>query len=148
MIQNKFPLSKVLGILVAQPLNEANEVALVRAAIVFWYSDVSLEREVVKFLGRDRSDLELRRAGYLLERFTRFFCASDERAKECLNVLRDVFPLHPTRTNMPARRRRVDNLALAWGLNEGLGLKVQAILAFQTRHVDVGSLDILDSSGD
>ena len=76
--------------LVKLPLNQANEDVLVRAAKAFWYSNARLEAEVRCFLEQERSELELRRAGYLLERLTRFACLTDERAAEGLNVLQPL----------------------------------------------------------
>jgi len=35
-----------------------------------------------------------------------------------------------------ALRRRRDELAVSWGLSEGLGLKAQALIPFQTRHYE------------
>ena len=134
MTTERNALSTALGLLVKLPLNQANEDVLVRAAKAFWYSNARLEAEVRCFLEQERSELELRRAGYLLERLTRFACLTDERAAEGLNVLQRLFPLLRQDEELPGNKHRVDHLALAWGLQEGLGLKVQAILPFQTRH--------------
>ncbi|MBC3302512.1 hypothetical protein H0Z09_15395 [Pseudomonas sp. SWRI18] len=35
-----------------------------------------------------------------------------------------------------ALRSRRDDLAVSWGLSEGLGLKAQALMPFQTRHYE------------
>ncbi|RMQ87304.1 hypothetical protein ALP97_00183 [Pseudomonas salomonii] len=35
-----------------------------------------------------------------------------------------------------ALRSRRDELAVSWGLSEGLGLKAQALMPFQTRHYE------------
>lgn len=127
-------LSTALGLLVKQPLNQANEDVLVRAAKAFWYSNISLEAEVRCFLEQERTVLELRRAGYLLERFTRFTCLTDERAEEGLSMLSRLFPSLRKGEEARSDKRGVDHLALFWGLQEGLGLKVQAMLPYQTRH--------------
>ncbi|SDO14016.1 hypothetical protein SAMN04489798_2134 [Pseudomonas arsenicoxydans] len=135
---NGHVLSSALDTLVKSPLNQANDAALVSAAEAVWYSDLNLESEVSAFLSRHSDEIEIRRAGYLLERFTRFACVSDSRVLETFNVLelfaystfkQDVKP----QTAAPLRRRR-DELAASWGLSEGLGLKAQTLMPFQTRH--------------
>ncbi len=113
-------LSTELDVLVTHPLNEADDDALVRAAQAVWYSDVNLEAAFNAFLRKHRSDVEMRRAGYLLERFTQFTCVTDARVNETLRVL-DRVSAHK-QGNVVAKGR-VDRLALAWGLEMGLGLK-------------------------
>ena len=133
-------LSSALDVLVKNPLNQADDDVLVSAAKAVWYSDVNLVGEVRDFLEGHSSELEVRRAGYLLERFTRFSCVTDSRVLEALNALelfsastskQDVKPL-----GIVALRSRRDELAVSWGLSEGLGLKAQALMPFQTRHYE------------
>ena len=133
-------LSSALDTLVKNPLNQADDEALVSAAKAVWYSDANLVGEVKTFLEAHSSELELRRAGYLLERFTRFSCVTDSRVLEALHAIelfaatafkQDVKPL-----GVVALRSRRDELAVSWGLSEGLGLKAQALMPFQTRHYE------------
>ncbi|MGH2424051.1 hypothetical protein EJ576_16475 [Pseudomonas sp. C 49-2] len=133
-------LSSALDTLVKSPLNQADDEALVSAAKAVWYSDANLVGEVKNFLEAHSSELELRRAGYLLERFTRFSCVTDSRVLEALHAIelfaataskQDVKPL-----GVVALRSRRDELAVSWGLSEGLGLKAQALMPFQTRHYE------------
>jgi predicted transcriptional regulator of viral defense system len=137
---NGHVLSSALDTLVTRPLNQADDAALVSAAKAVWYSDSNLESEITAFLNRHTDEVEVRRAGYLLERFTRFTCLSDLRVSETLNVL-ELFAHSTSRqvatlqTVTPLRRRR-DELAVSWGLSEGLGLKVQTLMPFQTRHYE------------
>ena len=137
---NGHVLSSALDTLVKRPLNQADDAALVSAAKAVWYSKLNLESEVTAFLNCHSDEVEVRRAGYLLERFTRFACVSDSRVSETLNAI-ELFA-HSTSKNevipqatVPLRRRR-DELAIAWGLNEGLGLKAQSLMPFQTRHYE------------
>ncbi|WP_433767529.1 hypothetical protein [Pseudomonas putida] len=131
-------LSSALDTLVRSPLDQADDVALISAAKAVWYSDSNLECEVSVFLSCHNDDLQLRRAGYLLERFTRFACVSDTRVSETLNAL-ELFARSTSRkemaahTGMPLNQRR-DVLAISWGLDEGLGLKAQTLMPYQTRH--------------
>lgn len=133
-------LSSALDTLVKSPLNQADDVALVSAAKAVWYSDSNLETEVSAFLRCHSDEVEVRRAGYLLERFTRFACVSDIRASEVLNALEllsrttTVQGVTPN-ASVPLRLRR-DKLAVSWGLSEGLGLKVQTLMPYQTRHYE------------
>jgi hypothetical protein len=133
-------LSSALDTLVKKPLNQADDAALVSAAKAVWYSNLNLESEVTAFLNCHTDEVEVRRAGYLLERFTRFSCVSDSRVSETLNAL-ELFAYSTARQGdapyavVPLRRRR-DVLAVSWGLNEGLGLKAQALMPFQTRHYE------------
>ncbi|MBD9459536.1 hypothetical protein IB241_17780 [Pseudomonas sp. PDM05] len=133
-------LSSALDTLVKCPLNQADDDALVSAAKAVWYSDANLVGEVKNFLDAHSCELELRRAGYLLERFTRFSCVTDSRVLEAMRAIelfsataskQDVKPL-----GVVALRSRRDELAVSWGLSEGLGLKVQALMPFQTRHYE------------
>ncbi|EJN24226.1 hypothetical protein PMI36_02368 [Pseudomonas sp. GM79] len=137
---NGHVLSSALDTLVKRPLNQADDAALVSAAKAVWYSKLNLESEVTAFLNCHSDEVEVRRAGYLLERFTRFACVSDSRVSETLNAI-ELFA-HSTskhevipQATVPLRRHR-DELAIAWGLNEGLGLKAQSLMPFQTRHYE------------
>jgi hypothetical protein len=129
-----------LDTLVKSPLNQADDAALVSAAKAVWYSNSNLEREVAAFLSCHSDELEVRRAGYLLERFTRFACVSDIRVSEALNAL-ELFSHSTSRQEVtssaatPLRLRR-DALAVSWGLSEGLGLKAQTLMPYQTRHYE------------
>lgn len=133
-------LSSALDTLVKNPLNQADDVALVSAAKAVWYSDSNLESEVSAFLNSHSDEVEVRRAGYLLERFTRFACVSDSRVLETFNAL-ELFAYSTLKPDVkpqaaaPLRRRR-DELAASWGLSEGLGLKAQTLMPFQTRHYE------------
>ncbi len=133
-------LSDALDMLVKSPLNQADDSALVSAAKAVWYSDTSLVGEVKAFLEVHSSEVELRRAGYLLERFTRFSCATDSRVVEVLKVL-ELFQAAASKQEVKrqgtvALGSRRDELAVSWGLSEGLGLKAQALMRFQTRHYE------------
>lgn len=133
-------LSSALDKLVRSPLDQADEAALISAAKAVWYSDSNLKGEVSAFLSCHSDDLQLRRAGYLLERFTRFACVSDTRVSETLSAL-ELFSRSTSRqemtphTGLPLNQRR-DVLAISWGLEEGLGLKTQTLLPYQTRHYE------------
>ncbi|MBC2382170.1 hypothetical protein HF257_21270 [Pseudomonas sp. WS 5106] len=133
-------LSSALNALVKNPLNQADDDALVSAAKAVWYSDVNLVGEVKEFLDGHASELEVRRAGYLLERFTRFSCVTDSRVLEAQKAL-ELFSASASKQVVKslgtvALRNRRDELAASWGLSEGLGLKVQALMPFQTRHYE------------
>ena len=133
-------LSSALDTLVKSPLNQADDAALVCAAKAVWYSGANLVGEVRAFLKAHSSEVELRRAGYLLERFTRFSCATDSRVMEALKAL-ELFSASAAKQNVQpqgavALRSRRDELAVSWGLSEGLGLKAQALMPFQTRHYE------------
>ncbi|MBO0492693.1 hypothetical protein [Pseudomonas sp. Marseille-Q1929] len=133
-------LSSALDTLVKNPLNQADDDALVSAAKAVWYSDVNLVGEVRNFLDGHSSELEVRRAGYLLERFTRFSCVTDSRVLEALEAL-ELFSASASKPYVKplgtvALRSRRDELAVSWGLSEGLGLKAQALMPFQTRHYE------------
>lgn len=134
-------LSSALDTLVKKPLNQAVDAVLVRAAKVVWYSKDDLVSEVEAFLSLHADELEVRRAGYLLERFTRFACVSDSRVLEAFGALK-LFLRSTSRlevrsqvATVPLRKRR-DELAASWGLSEGLGLKAQTLMPFQTRHYE------------
>jgi hypothetical protein len=133
-------LSSALDTLVKRPLNQADDDALVSAAKAVWYSDANLVGDVKDFLDGHSSELELRRAGYLLERFTRFSCVTDSRVLEALKAI-ELFSASASKQDVKpqgavALRSRRDELAVSWGLNEGLGLKAQALMPFQTRHYE------------
>lgn len=131
-------LSSALDTLVRSPLNQADDVALVSAAKEVWYSDSNVESEVKAFLKHHSDDIERRRAAYLLERFTRFSCVSDTRVLETLHALELFAHSTPKQDVAPqtkvSLRNRKDKLAVSWGLAESLGLKVQTLMPFQTRH--------------
>lgn len=137
---NGHVLSSALDTLVKSPLNQADDAALISAAKAVWYSNSNLESEVSAFLSRHSDEIEVRRAGYLLERFTHFACVSDSRVLGTFNVL-ELFAYTTSKqdlkpqTTTPLRRRR-DELATSWGLSEGLGLKAQTLMPFQTRHYE------------
>ncbi|PPS31017.1 hypothetical protein BVY10_10355 [Pseudomonas amygdali pv. morsprunorum] len=140
MLRDEFLLSKAFSKLVVNSLREADELALVDAATICWYSKASVEREVSELLRQNLSELELRRLGYLIERFTRFSCMTGSRAKECCDVLMHVLPVVRGPICTTQVKHRIDELAISWGLVEGLGLKVQVLLPYQTRHFDPNTL--------
>jgi hypothetical protein len=133
-------LSTALDTLVKSPLNHADDAALENAAKAVWYSNADVINAAQVFLSQHTDELELRRAGYLLERFTRFSCVTDSRVSEVFKALELFLRLAPkqevTSQAAVALRRRRDELALSWGLSEGLGLKVQTLMPFQTRHYE------------
>ncbi|MGY4531888.1 hypothetical protein ACVW0Y_001004 [Pseudomonas sp. TE3786] len=129
--------SVALDTLTKKPLNQADSAALQDAATELWYSDNDLSAELATFLAVERTLLELRRAGYLLERLTRFSCVTPERASEAEEGLKQLQPyVPPTGEPLSDAHRRVDALAIRWGLEEGLGTKVQTLLPLQTRHYE------------
>ena len=127
-------LSTELERLAKLPLDQADDAVLVRVARAFWYSADSLETALNSFLHKRRSDVEVRRAGYLFERLTQFTCATDSRVSEANRALNLVVSHKPS--DVVATKGRVDRLVLSWGLDKGLGLKVQALLPYQTRHFE------------
>lgn len=133
-------LSSALDTLVRSPLDQADGVALVNAAKEVWYSESNLENEVKTFLTFHCDETERRRAAYLLERFTRFACVSDNRVMETLHALELFTHSTPKQKVTPQKavslRNRRDELAVAWGLKESLGLKVQTLMPLQTRHYE------------
>ena len=135
---NGHVLSSTLDTLVKCPLNQADDAALVSLAKTVWYSNSNLESEVRAFLRRHTSEVEVRRAGYLLERLTRFACVSDSRVSETFSALELFSSSTPKQEVQPqavvSLRKRRDELAAIWGLSEGLGLKAQTLIPFQTRH--------------
>ncbi|WP_095146450.1 MULTISPECIES: hypothetical protein [unclassified Pseudomonas] len=139
---NGHVLSSTLDTLVKCPLNQADDAALVSLAKTVWYSNSNsnsnLESEVRAFLRRHTSEVEVRRAGYLLERLTRFACVSDSRVSETFSALELFSSSTPKQEVKPqaavSLRKRRDELAAIWGLSEGLGLKAQTLMPFQTRH--------------
>ncbi|KPN93031.1 hypothetical protein AL066_17010 [Pseudomonas nunensis] len=126
-------LSTELERLAKQPLDQADDAVLVRVARAFWYSTANLETALNSFLRKHRSDVEVRRAGYLFERLTQFTCATDSRVSEANRAL-NLVVFH--KQNDVVAKGRVDRLALSWGLEKGLGLKVQALMPYQTRHFE------------
>ncbi|QHA84297.1 hypothetical protein E3Z27_22860 [Pseudomonas mediterranea] len=137
---NDHVLSSALDTLVKSPLSHANDAALERAAKAVWYSHSDLMSAAQVFLSQHSDEIEVRRAGYLLERFTRFSCVTDRRVSEVFKALELFWRLAPkqevTSQAAVSLRKRRDELALSWGLSEGLGLKVQTLMPFQTRHYE------------
>ncbi len=135
-------LSEAMARLADQPLSQADDCALVSLAQEVWYEHSSMESELHRFLASNPDELAARRVGYLLEKLTRFPCATDERVREtlhALSVLMQRFPRQGCQQIAETRLRdRRDELALSWGLSEGLGLKVQTLLPYQTRHYAAG----------
>ncbi len=133
-------ISSALMVLVGAPLNEANEAALADLARLFWYSKSCIKTELKLFSDNFHpSEIEMRRVGYLLERLCRFTCVSNERASETLEA---IAPLMHKFRNEPVNataKGRMDSLASYWGLTEGLGIKAQIILPFQSRSYRFGN---------
>jgi hypothetical protein len=106
-----------LELLVAAPLNEANDAALADLARHFWYSNSNIKAELKQFLGNHHhSDIEMRRLGYLLERFCRFACASNERVIETFVALAPLMSEFRNETTNTTAKGRTDSLSSCWGL--------------------------------
>ncbi|SEP94727.1 hypothetical protein SAMN03159444_00775 [Pseudomonas sp. NFACC02] len=132
-------LSEALDRLGKGPLSLADDQTLITAAQEVWYEHSSLESELRLFLARSPDEVAVRRAGYFLEKLTRFTCLSNERASEALYSLSLLLKRYrsqdePSDTPGTRLRERRDKLAFCWGLDEGLGLKIQTLLPYQTRH--------------
>ncbi|AIN61999.1 hypothetical protein EON09_00025 [Pseudomonas soli] len=128
--------TSALDKLARSPLNEADDSTLVHVAQAVWYSDVDLVSAARAFLRCHPDELQVRRVGYLLEKLTRFSCASVHRVMDTRHAL-ELFPhAMPIAQSPTAVRKRRDELAASWGLDEGLGLKAQALLPYQTRHYE------------
>ena len=131
-------LSEALDRLGRSPLNQADDDTLISAAHEVWYEHFSLDVELRFFLTRSPDEVAVRRAGYLLEKLTRFTCLSDDRASETLQLLSVLLKnyRHEESSEVPGTRlsERRDELAVAWGLTEGLGIKAQTLLPYHTRH--------------
>lgn len=132
-------LSEALDSLSRGPLSLADDETLISAAQEVWYEHSSLESELRLFLARSPDEVAVRRAGYFLEKLTRFTCLSEGRASEALYSLSLLLKRYRSQDELSdtpgARlRERRDRLALCWGLDEGLGLKIQTLLPYQTRH--------------
>ena len=132
-------LSETLNRLGQMPLNQADDDLLVSLAHEVWYEHSSVESELCHYLASGPEEVEARRVGYLLEKLTRFVCLTDDRAVETLHavsLLAQRFPRqHELEAPAGTRLRELrDELAVSWGLTEGLGLKVQTLLPYQTRH--------------
>jgi hypothetical protein len=130
--------SAYLRRLVQTPLSQVEDELLIRLALDFWYTSIDLEAEIRLFLASQPKLENIYRAGYLIQRLTRFTCATDGRVSEALDALR-LLKKPQIFDNKPVGDRgngRVDVLAREWGLSEGLGLKVQSILPYQTRHFE------------
>src|SRR4051812_46464869 len=80
-------LSDAMGRLAEQPLSQADDGTLVSLAQEVWYEHSSMESELRRFLAGNPAELSARRVGYLLEKLTRFPCATDERVRETLHAL-------------------------------------------------------------
>lgn len=132
-------LSETLNTLGQDPLDQADDEALVSLAHEVWYEHSSVDSELRLFLARDPDEVAARRVGYLLEKLTRFPCATDDRAVETLTALALLSKRFPRQDELdPPEGVRLrdlrDELAVSWGVNEGLGPKIQTLLPYQTRH--------------
>jgi hypothetical protein len=130
----KHSICSALSVLVSSPLCDADDTALADLARLFWYTNSSIDIELKLFSGNaHRSDIEMRRLGYLLERLCRFTCATSDRVDETLRALGPLQSALREETMNAAIKGRADSLASYWGLTEGLGMKAQIILPFQSR---------------
>jgi hypothetical protein len=132
-------LSETLNKLGQEPLDQADDETLVSLAHEVWYEHSSVDSELRLFLARDPDEVAARRVGYLLEKLTRFPCATDDRAVETLTALALLSQRFPRQDELdPPEGVRLrdlrDELAVSWGVNEGLGPKIQTLLPYQTRH--------------
>jgi hypothetical protein len=120
-------------------LNQADDAALVSAKAV-WYSNSDLEGELAAFLSCHTDEVERSACRVSARAIHSLYVYPISACQKLLNALELVAhwtcgqPVTP-RTVTPLRRRR-DELAVSWGLSEGLGLKAQILMPFQTRHYE------------
>lgn len=133
-----------LNRLVRAPLEQADVGVLVEAALAYWYTDFDLEPEILSFLATAVDDIEIRRAGYFVEKLSQFSCATDWRAANAMSALEHLRRVLLADVVLVPPSKRYDLLALSWGLSKGLGLKVQALLPYQTRHFEATQRSIRD----
>ena len=95
-------------------MNQADDAALVCAAKNVWYSHSDLLSEARIFLSQHSDELEVRRAGYLLERFTRFSCVTDHRVAQVYEALELFWCVAPKQQVVSNAAVALRNAAMNW----------------------------------
>lgn len=87
---------------------------------------------------RLEDDDQKRRLLYMIERFRRFGCVTQEKKKALRDFVREWSHLQPdhvdARSMSLVEDHRLEELACSWGLCEALSARLQDVLRFQTRH--------------
>lgn len=116
------------------PFKHAEIETFVEFALLIWYSDNLRPEEVFRDLGGDETSK--RRAIYLIDRFRRYPCLTDERA-EALRLFVMGWDSLKRETKVQRKDNSIkslDKLALEWGLDEDVVLLAKHVLKYQTRH--------------
>lgn len=82
----------------------------------------------------DLGDQELRRAGYLIDKLSRFNCVQGEYLEGLKKALGMLSSMLGVCAEDLRRSRGVESMAVKWGLEEDLKLEIRALLRFQGRH--------------
>lgn len=81
-------------------------------------------------------DRELRRAGYLIDKLSRFNCVTGDYLEGLKKVLRMLSSMLGVCNEDLRMARGVESMAVKWGLQEDLKLEIRALLRYQTRHIE------------
>lgn len=103
---------------------------LMQIALAIWYEDFTPN---VSYL--DSSQVP--KAGYLIDRLSRYNCVSPSRKLTLLslvNNLRCQLNENPEHHHHDADGKNVEPLAVSWTLSEDVSLLMPSLLVYQTRH--------------
>ncbi|MBI6882367.1 hypothetical protein [Pseudomonas putida] len=124
---------------VASSFSNASEQDFKEVVKTIWYSEENLV-ETLSFVISHRleGDDQKRRLLYMVERFRRFGCVTQNKKKALRDFVQEWSHLQPDHVDARSMRlvedHRLEEMACSWGLNEDLSARLQEVLRFQTRH--------------
>ena len=98
-------------------------------ALAFWHESYIPELD-------DLNSEELKKAGYLIDRFRGYNCIPKTQKRELASLVKEV----EQSISMPVAVQSMDNaeslepLAIKWNLNEDVSHLMSSLLEYQTRH--------------
>ncbi|MDJ0899913.1 MAG: hypothetical protein QNJ55_14000 [Xenococcus sp. MO_188.B8] len=112
---------------VSSPFYSLSAEDLKPIALAFWHEDYIPELS-------DLDSEELRKAGYLIDRFRGYNCIPKPQKRKLASLVKEVEQSLSEAKEVVAHRDNLEPLAQKWNLNEDISHLMSSLLEYQTRH--------------
>ena len=120
-------LSKQFRKAVSSPFYRLSVEDLKPIALAFWHEGYTPELS-------DLDSEELRKAGYLIDRFRGYNCIPKTQKRELASLVKEVEQSLPEVMEVVDNIDNLEPLAQKWNLNEDISHVMSPLLEYQTRH--------------
>lgn len=120
-------LDKQFRKVVSSPFSNLSVEDLKPIALAFWHEGYTPELS-------DLNNEELRKAGYIIDRFRGYNCIPKHQKRELANLVKEVEQSLSEVLQAVDNAENLEPLAKKWNLNEDVSHLMSPLLEYQTRH--------------